>query len=436
MTKDTSKKSGQRSRRPQGTDADNAKGARRPPIIDVEATEIPADEKTKDNGQPHKNSPLSGRVSNWMNNLRNWSGTNWRMFVDGLAARFSPLWFVTGLLTAVILALVAYGLMPSRTASVIAQQKTMQGIVDRLSAIETGIGKINLAASKGEPKVSADLNRLLAENDAAVKQQQAWGLEVQSRLDALSRDLAAGNSRVAPELEKIANQVAALRKQAADADRQRLALKAALAVTAEKLTGLDAQKPAVPTPPSSVAMAAAPAELIGKLKTAGEALISKMATAEPFRQELDAYIKIASGDPLISFVAGYAQGGTMTFDQLRERAAALVQKPNSSAQSQPEVGPNSLIDKVVEWSRSFIRIRRKADVTTPQDNAWRQVTDYLKSSDLKAAIALAQSQTLTADRAAWLKNAEARFVIDRNIELLKSRLDDLKPAELQQNGAG
>lgn len=444
MAREPSKRNGGRNGKARG--AGNRKRATRPPIIDVEATEIPATEASKSKSQTPSEDQTKVRARNFaelgaglwddlrkglsgLSNIMQWPQKYlWLAGVAGLV-------IITGL----------YALM-SKPAPLPDNGPNFQTLLQRgLATSQKQIADLQRQLKAMDVRLRADIAKDNLQRDNQLKAQvvqSAKTLVAQqtliARLGTMERALQASNGQLEQQFRALTSGMTEMRKFILSAQTSAKDTKATLAIVQQRLAKFEAMARQAVVTGQGVAMAITIAQ-ITKLKAAGMSLIEAMKAQKGFADPLNAYARIAPDDPAIALLKPYAKAGAPSMDQLRVQAKIFATPVNVVTPQAEKPAQPGLYGKIAAWSQTIVRVRRKSDKNQSSKlraQAWAKITSQLEAGRLGEALALALTLPGSSEHDVWVKRAGARLLIDRQIKSLKARLDVLQPTDTQPRRAG
>jgi len=450
MARETSKRNGGRNGKARGSGSSNRKRATRPPIIDVSATEIPVSEASQ--SKPQAGDRAAG--STQAHNFAELSANLWDEFRNKLGGGFSQFpnimmwpqkyfWFagVAGLV--IIASIFALLSEPAPKPDMGPNFQTV--MQQRLAGSEKQIADLSRQLSAMDVGLRADIAKNISQQDDRVKAQtdqfakMAVGQEaLAARLGTLERALQATNDQFERQFKSIASSIDEMRKLTLEAQINAKNADAALKTVQQRLAKLEAIPQPKPVPAQRVSKAPLVTQ-VENFKTAGVALIMVLQTQNGFADRLSAYAKTAPDDPAVALLRPYAENGAPLIEQLLVQAETFAKPTDVAAPKIEKSEQTGLADKVVNWSKTFVRVRRKSDKSQDgniQADAWAKIAAHLKTGRLEDGLALALALPGGKMHDDWVKQAEGRLLIDRQIKSLQAKLDALQTTDPQPRKGG
>lgn len=421
MARGTSRRNG--AGRAKSTSSAGRKRATRPPIIDVTATEIPNTKSaTTEEGKSFEYA-ADGTWLGWMTEL--FSQVFNRILLW-------PRWIMVTAGGALGLLLVtAAFIWPTSNVGPVTPAKDAQlAIQQRFVRLENDISRLirdvaalpstmRLELSRGVLEQRESINKQAVKIEAMVKDMTS----VRARIGKAEALVKSPNLQIESQLSAITTGLDGVRQQMSKLMLRNDQFDTVVKSMEQRLVALELLGKRLSGVPSLQARGLSKIR-IKRIRAAGEALISIAATSQLFDKPLSVYGALAPGDPAVTLLAPYARHGAPTMKQLQQRARVLA-APKQIKTSKGQVEPG-LLGKFVIWSEKFVRVRRKTDQREMRTSDWDKLAGVLGTQGLEQGLRLAMAMPSGSAQDRWVKDAEARLLINRQLRLLKDRLEGLK----------
>lgn len=425
MARGTSKKNDAGRAKPSSS-ADR-KRATRPPIIDVTATEIPNAKRGSESARTEERKSFDYNVGD------TWLGRMMELFSQVFdKILLWPRWVmvtVGGVLT--LLLATAVFIWPNSSAVPVTPAKDAQlAMQQRFVRLESDISRLirdvaalpstmRLELSSGLVKQRESINTQAGKIEAMIKDMTS----VRARIGKAEALVKSPNSQIESQLRVIITGLDGVRQQMSKLMLRNDQFDTVVKSMEQRLVALELLGKRLSGVPSLQARGLSKIR-IKRIRAAGEALISIAVTSQLFDKPLGVYGALAPGDPAVTLLAPYARHGAPTMEQLQQRARVLA-APKQIKTSKEPVEPG-LLGKFVIWSEKFVRVRRKTDQREMRISDWDKLAGVLGTQGLEQGLRLAMAMPSGSAQDRWVKDAEARLLINRQLRLLKDRLDGLK----------
>ena len=416
MARDSSKKGG---KRPQG--GGGRVRANRPPIIDME----PAEDAGAQANPSLDFSTIKWRLSQWLERCVAWMVSASKFCLERPAMAVA---IAIGAILVVALVATQIAKSPPKEPIKVANPPADQ----RIERLERELARLNREIAALGPRLRAGMARDLGAGDARAAQQarglkalQAGQDKINQRVVAAERSGGALAGKFDAKLQPLADTLKTLvaRLKAFDAQTQNLAK--ALGALSARIGALENAQGRIKRTAADLKANRLNAENILALQRAGRGLIVALALPDPYVKALTAYARIFPDDVAVRLLQPHAATGVLTLDQLKARARKFAGGPDQTGKPPPPPEARGFFDRLSQWSKSLVRIRRKSDHLTGERRVWENALAKLEAGDLAGALGYVLSRPVQGEKKNWVDQAQARLLVNRQISSLKVRLETI-----------